>query len=70
MNLISIGIRPEAASARSGAAADRPAFGSDDAAARQQLREALWRELAVATRAGDRAACQRLRAALRSTKTT
>jgi len=65
-----IGIRPEAASACREAAADWPAFGSDDAAARRQLREALRRELAVATVAGDRGACQRLRAALRSTRTT
>jgi hypothetical protein len=70
MNLTSIGTGPEAAPACRGAAADRRAFGSDDAAARRRLREALRRELAVAIATGDRAACQRLRAALRSTRTT
>jgi hypothetical protein len=64
------GIRAQAPWRGAAAGAGAPARGLGDAAVRHRLRDALERELAVATAAGDQAARQWLLASLRSAITT
>jgi hypothetical protein len=64
------GTRAAAASCGTGGGAGSAGQALDDAAVRRRLREALKRELAAATAAGDEAARERLLASLRSALTT
>jgi hypothetical protein len=65
MNPIPTGIRADAASRDAGAGADSPPQAPIDAEFRRRLRDALERELALATAAGDRAAPERVLPILR-----
>ncbi|HEY2162326.1 MAG TPA: hypothetical protein VGH24_13550 [Solirubrobacteraceae bacterium] len=60
------GIRAEAPLRGAAAGAGAPAQGLLDATVRNRLRDALERELALATAAGDQPARQRLLASLQS----
>ena len=64
------GIRADATSRGTGAGAGIPRQALGDAAVRRRLCEAIKRELAAATAAGDHAARGRLLASLRSLTTT
>jgi hypothetical protein len=64
------GIAADAAPFGTGAGAGSAEQALDEAAVRRRLREALKRELAAATAAGDQAARRRLLASLQSAITT
>jgi len=66
MGLTPNGIRADTASCGAGVAADGRRLGLGDAVVRHRLREALERELAVATAAADQAVRERLLTALQS----